>query len=127
MLPPPAYPRCRLALLAAQFKFVCVEASRQNRLTQPHHAPARQYSATPVPDGPLSTRSFPHLPPRPPLTAPQLESVHINRSEPSLWLAFEYAEYDLYEMIKFHRDHRENRRDNPYGAQPCNSWGDETV
>lgn len=48
----------------------------------------------------------------------KLESVHINRSEPSLWLAFEYAEYDLYEMIKFHRDHRENRRDNPYGLMP---------
>ncbi|KXZ45461.1 CDKE1 protein [Gonium pectorale] len=48
----------------------------------------------------------------------KLESVHINRSEPSLWLAFEYAEYDLYEMIKFHRDNKENRRDNPFGLMP---------
>ena len=44
-----------------------------------------------------------------------LDSVHINRLEPSLWLAFEYAEHDLYEMIKFHRDNRDLRRDNPYG------------
>ncbi|KAG2500382.1 hypothetical protein HYH03_001955 [Edaphochlamys debaryana] len=48
----------------------------------------------------------------------KLESAHINRQEPSLWLAFEYAEYDLYEMIKFHRDNKENRRDNPYGLMP---------
>ncbi|KAG2444028.1 hypothetical protein HYH02_009227 [Chlamydomonas schloesseri] len=48
----------------------------------------------------------------------KLESAYINRSEPSLWLAFEYAEYDLYEMIKFHRDHKENTRDNPFGLMP---------
>ncbi|GLC42234.1 hypothetical protein PLESTB_000645700 [Pleodorina starrii] len=48
----------------------------------------------------------------------KLESAHINHSEPSLWLAFEYAEYDLYEMIKFHRDNKENRRDNPFGLMP---------
>ena len=30
----------------------------------------------------------------------RLDSVHLNRSEPSLWLAFDYAEHDLYEMIK---------------------------
>mmetsp|Transcript_25620 Transcript_25620/g.55802 ORF Transcript_25620/g.55802 Transcript_25620/m.55802 type:complete len:460 (+) Transcript_25620:120-1499(+) len=38
-----------------------------------------------------------------------LDSVHINRSEPSLWLAFDYAEHDLFEMIKYHRDCRDNR------------------
>ncbi|EFJ41427.1 cyclin dependent kinase [Volvox carteri f. nagariensis] len=48
----------------------------------------------------------------------KLESAHINHSEPSLWLAFEYAEYDLYEMIKFHRDNKDNRRDNPFGLMP---------
>ncbi len=30
----------------------------------------------------------------------RLDSVHLNRAEPSLWLAFDYAEHDLYEMIK---------------------------
>lgn len=34
----------------------------------------------------------------------RLDSVHINRSEPSLSLAFDYAEHDLYEMIRHHRD-----------------------
>ncbi len=72
--------------------------------------PFTTYKATASPTcSPSYHRALPYL-------SPQLESVHINRSEPSLWLAFEYAEYDLYEMIKFHRDHRENRRDNPYGA-----------
>jgi cyclin-dependent kinase 8/11 len=32
-----------------------------------------------------------------------LDSVHINRAESSLWLAFDYAEHDLFEMIRFHR------------------------
>jgi hypothetical protein len=30
--------------------------------------------------------------------------VHVNRSEPSLSLAFDYAEHDLYEIIWHHRD-----------------------
>ncbi|KAK9812752.1 hypothetical protein WJX72_002988 [[Myrmecia] bisecta] len=34
----------------------------------------------------------------------RLDSVHLNRQEPCLSLAFDYAEHDLYEMIKFHRD-----------------------
>lgn len=34
----------------------------------------------------------------------RLAAVHINRSEPSLSLAFDYAEHDLYEIIWHHRD-----------------------
>ncbi|WIA31193.1 hypothetical protein OEZ86_001193 [Tetradesmus obliquus] len=34
----------------------------------------------------------------------KLTAVHINRSEPSLSLAFEYAEHDMYEIIWHHRD-----------------------
>jgi len=34
----------------------------------------------------------------------RLDSVHIDRAEPSLTLAFDYAEHDLYEMIRYHRD-----------------------
>lgn len=34
----------------------------------------------------------------------KLTAVHINRSEPSLSLAFQYAEHDLYEIIWHHRD-----------------------
>lgn len=45
----------------------------------------------------------------------KLDSIHINRAEPSLYLAFDYAEHDLYEMIKFHRDNRDNRGINTYG------------
>mmetsp|Transcript_3589 Transcript_3589/g.6164 ORF Transcript_3589/g.6164 Transcript_3589/m.6164 type:complete len:272 (+) Transcript_3589:67-882(+) len=48
----------------------------------------------------------------------RLQSVHINRFEASLWLAFEFAEFDLYEMVRFHRDMKENIRDNPYGLMP---------
>jgi serine/threonine protein kinase len=48
-----------------------------------------------------------------------LSSVHVNRAEPSLWLAFDYAEHDLYEMIRFHRENRENRRFNPFGVCVC--------
>mmetsp|Transcript_11700 Transcript_11700/g.33109 ORF Transcript_11700/g.33109 Transcript_11700/m.33109 type:complete len:443 (-) Transcript_11700:329-1657(-) len=36
----------------------------------------------------------------------RLDSVHINRAEPSLHLAFDYAEHDLYEIVKFHREKR---------------------
>ena len=45
----------------------------------------------------------------------RLSSVHVNRAEPSLWLAFDYAEHDLFEMIRFHREQRENMRHNPTG------------
>jgi cyclin-dependent kinase 8/11 len=53
-----------------------------------------------------------------------LHSVHVSRplatdppgTPPTLWLAFEYADHDLYEMIRFHREHRENRRENPTGV-----------
>jgi len=34
----------------------------------------------------------------------RLDTVHINRVETTLHLAFDYAEHDLYEMIRFHRD-----------------------
>lgn len=34
----------------------------------------------------------------------KLTAVHINRQEPSLSLAFDYAEHDLYEIIWHHRD-----------------------
>ncbi len=34
----------------------------------------------------------------------RLDCVHINRSEPSISLAFDYAEHDLYEMIRTNRD-----------------------
>lgn len=34
----------------------------------------------------------------------RLDSVHINRAEPSISLAFDYAEHDLYEMIRTNRD-----------------------
>lgn len=40
----------------------------------------------------------------------RLDGVHINRAEPSLWLAFDYADHDLFEMIRFHRENRHNRR-----------------
>ncbi|EIE26773.1 kinase-like protein, partial [Coccomyxa subellipsoidea C-169] len=33
-----------------------------------------------------------------------LEAVHLHRPEPSLSLAFDYAERDLYEMLRFHRE-----------------------
>ncbi|MEW5310615.1 MAG: hypothetical protein WDW38_002396 [Sanguina aurantia] len=32
----------------------------------------------------------------------RLESVHIHRAEPSLWLAFDYAEHDLHDLIRHH-------------------------
>ena len=80
----------------------------QNTPTQPFPP------TTPPQDGLPSTTSLTNHECNPTHT-PQLESAYINRSEPSLWLAFEYAEYDLYEMIKFHRDHKENTRDNPFG------------
>ncbi len=47
----------------------------------------------------------------------KLDSVHIIRSEPCLWLAFEYADHDLYEMIRFHREHANNARLNPFGER----------
>jgi hypothetical protein len=34
----------------------------------------------------------------------KLTAVHVNRTEPSLSLAFDYAEHDLYEIIWHHRD-----------------------
>uniref|UniRef100_A0A061SCS8 Cyclin-dependent kinase 8/11 n=1 Tax=Tetraselmis sp. GSL018 TaxID=582737 RepID=A0A061SCS8_9CHLO len=34
----------------------------------------------------------------------RLDSIHIDRGEPSLHLAFDYAELDLFEILKFHRD-----------------------
>ncbi|TYH55166.1 hypothetical protein ES332_D09G219100v1 [Gossypium tomentosum] len=34
----------------------------------------------------------------------KLVNVHINHADMSLYLAFDYAEYDLYEIIKHHRD-----------------------
>ncbi|KAK1564909.1 hypothetical protein Q3G72_014374 [Acer saccharum] len=34
----------------------------------------------------------------------QLVNVHINHADMSLYLAFDYAEYDLYEIIRHHRD-----------------------
>ena len=43
------------------------------------------------------------------------DSVHINRAEPSLWLAFDYADHDLFELVRFHRDHRDSRYTNPTG------------
>ncbi|KAG1659780.1 hypothetical protein FOA52_015881 [Chlamydomonas sp. UWO 241] len=48
----------------------------------------------------------------------RLDSVHINRAEPSLWLAFDYADHDLFEMIRYHRENRESRKDNPTGLMP---------
>lgn len=47
-----------------------------------------------------------------------LDSVHIHRAEPCLWLAFDYADHDLYEMIRFHRDQAHNPRVNPFGTHP---------
>ena len=52
-----------------------------------------------------------------------LDSVHINRAEPSLWLAFDYADHDLFEMIRFHREFRELRRENPSGEGMCAGCG----
>ncbi|KAL9664268.1 hypothetical protein QQ045_019667 [Rhodiola kirilowii] len=34
----------------------------------------------------------------------QLVNVHINHVDMSLYLAFDYAEHDLYEIIRHHRD-----------------------
>eukprot|EP00898_Chlorokybus_atmophyticus_P009082 jgi/Chlat1/9175/Chrsp97S08449 len=36
----------------------------------------------------------------------RLENVHINHADGSLYLAFDYAEHDLYEVIKYHREKR---------------------
>jgi cyclin-dependent kinase 8/11 len=33
----------------------------------------------------------------------RLDSVHLNHADPSLSLAFDYAEHDLYEMVRHHR------------------------
>ncbi len=48
----------------------------------------------------------------------RLDSVHINRVEPSLSLAFDYAEHDLYEMIRHHRD----RLQGQWVAGKLHSW-----
>ena len=55
-----------------------------------------------------------------------LDSVHINRAEPSLWLAFDYADHDLFELVRFHREHRDSRRTNPTG-EPSGRHGRRTV
>ncbi|KAK2664326.1 hypothetical protein Ddye_002900 [Dipteronia dyeriana] len=43
----------------------------------------------------------------------KLVNVHINHADMSLYLAFDYAEYDLYEIIRHHRD-KVNHTINPY-------------
>ncbi|KAL6992983.1 Cyclin-dependent kinase E-1 [Sarracenia purpurea var. burkii] len=43
----------------------------------------------------------------------KLVNVHINHVDMSLYLAFDYAEHDLYEIIKHHRD-KVNHAINPY-------------
>jgi len=39
-----------------------------------------------------------------------LESVHLNRVDASLSLAFEFADFDLYEMITHHRSNLKNAK-----------------
>lgn len=43
----------------------------------------------------------------------KLVNVHINQADMSLYLAFDYAEHDLYEIIRHHRD-KVNHVINPY-------------
>lgn len=43
----------------------------------------------------------------------KLVNVHINHTDMSLYLAFDYAEFDLYEIIRHHRD-KVNQIINPY-------------
>ncbi|MQM14764.1 hypothetical protein Taro_047699, partial [Colocasia esculenta] len=43
----------------------------------------------------------------------KLVNVHINHADMSLYLAFDYAEHDLYEIIRFHRE-KVNHPINPY-------------
>jgi hypothetical protein len=43
----------------------------------------------------------------------RLERCYINRVEPSLSLAFDYAEHDLYEMIWHYRDRLQGRTEPP--------------
>lgn len=43
----------------------------------------------------------------------KLVNVHINQSDMSLYLAFDYAEHDLYEIIRHHRE-KVNNSINPY-------------
>ncbi|GFY93852.1 cyclin-dependent kinase E;1 [Actinidia rufa] len=43
----------------------------------------------------------------------KLVNVHINHGDMSLYLAFDYAEHDLYEIIRHHRD-KVNHAINPY-------------
>lgn len=46
----------------------------------------------------------------------KLANVHINHADMSLYLAFDYAEHDLYEIIRHHRDkvNQANQSINPY-------------
>ncbi|XP_073122907.1 cyclin-dependent kinase E-1 isoform X1 [Henckelia pumila] len=43
----------------------------------------------------------------------KLANVHINHADMSLYLAFDYAEHDLYEIIRHHRD-KVSQQINPY-------------
>lgn len=45
-----------------------------------------------------------------------LDSVHMARADASLWLAFDYADHDLYDMVRFHREARDARGTNTYGG-----------
>ncbi|KAA8547048.1 hypothetical protein F0562_003477 [Nyssa sinensis] len=47
----------------------------------------------------------------------KLVNVHINHADMSLYLAFDYAEHDLYEIIRHHRD-----RDRDKGNSPINPY-----
>ncbi|KAM7517976.1 hypothetical protein LguiB_016938 [Lonicera macranthoides] len=46
----------------------------------------------------------------------KLEDVHINHMDMSLYLAFDYAEHDLYEIIRHHRD-KANHAINQYSVK----------
>ncbi|KAK4761001.1 hypothetical protein SAY87_005894 [Trapa incisa] len=44
----------------------------------------------------------------------KLVNVHINHADMSLYLAFDYADHDLYEIIRYHRDKAGGQPINPY-------------
>lgn len=59
----------------------------------------------------------------------RLESVHIHRAEPSLWLAFDYAEHDLHDLIRHHitsskevREVRDMNRGERQNTLPGGVW-----
>ncbi|KAK9856142.1 hypothetical protein WJX84_012189 [Apatococcus fuscideae] len=47
----------------------------------------------------------------------RLDSVRLCRTDPSLSLAFDYAEHDLYELVRHHREKARSRNMEPYAVK----------